>query len=65
MVWLLLGKDSGENGGLVSLSKPNVVFAAECNGMGMSALHSIRVFYFFLLFLDRSLPTLSTCSVGK
>ena len=34
----MLGKDSVENGGLVSLSKPNVVFAAECDGMGMGGV---------------------------
>jgi len=33
-----LNKESSENGGLVVLSKPNVVFAAECNGMGMSGV---------------------------
>jgi len=30
-----LKKESGENGGLAALSKPSVVFAAECSGMGM------------------------------
>ena len=33
-----LGKESVENGGLAVLSKPNVVFAAECNGMVMSGV---------------------------
>ena len=33
-----MGEEPVENGGLVSLSKPNVVFAAECNGMGMSGV---------------------------
>jgi DNA-binding Lrp family transcriptional regulator len=31
-------KESGGNGGLRLLSKPNVVFAAECNGMGMNGV---------------------------
>ena len=33
-----LDKESGENGGLMALSKPNVVFAAACNGVGMSGV---------------------------
>ena len=33
-----LSKESGGNGGSVLLSKPNVVFAAECNGMGMNGV---------------------------
>jgi DNA-binding Lrp family transcriptional regulator len=33
-----LGKESGGDGGSGLLSKPDVVFAAECNGMGMGSV---------------------------